>query len=146
MKPTLTQSSGSRIATGESKGRHREEYQPEIIGLRSALQITLTTTGRKTGKPHEVTLYAYPDNDRLVVVGSYGGRPNDPDWAANLRGTPLAMVRRRGEDIRYRVEEVDGPERERLWKLVTDAFPLYETYQGRTDRTIPLFVLEPTAG
>ena len=56
------------------------------------------------------------------------------------------LVRRRGEDIRYRVEEVEGPERERLWKLVTDAFPLYETYQGRTDRLIPLFVLEPVAG
>jgi F420H(2)-dependent quinone reductase len=106
------------------------------------LQITLTTTGRKTGKPHEVTLYAYPDGDRLVVVGSYGGRPKDPDWVANLRETPLATVLQRGEEIEHRVEEIDGPERERLWKLVTDAFPLYETYQGGTERLIPLFVLD----
>ena len=110
------------------------------------MQITLTTTGRNSGKPHEVTLYAYPDDDRLVVVGSYGGRPHDPDWAANLRVTPRATVRTRGEDIQYRVEEVEGTERERLWKLVTDAFPLYETYQGRTERLIPLFVLGPVAG
>jgi F420H(2)-dependent quinone reductase len=103
----------------------------------------MTTTGRKTGKPHEVTLYAYPDGDRLVVVGSYGGRPKDPDWVANLRETPLAAVRQRGEEIEHRVEEIDGPERDRLWRLVTDAFPLYETYQGRTERLIPLFVLEP---
>jgi F420H(2)-dependent quinone reductase len=102
----------------------------------------LTTTGRKTGRAHVVTIYAYPDGDRLVVVGSYGGRPNDPDWAANLRSTPRASIRRRGEDIEYAVEEVDGPERDRLWKLVTDAFPLYETYQHRTERVIPLFVLE----
>jgi len=110
------------------------------------LQITLTTAGRKTGKPHRVTLYAYPDDDRLVVVGSYGGHPTDPDWAANLRKTPLASVRRGGEEIEYRVEEVDGPERDRLWKLVIDAFPLYGTYQGRTERVIPLFVLEPVGG
>ena len=93
-----------------------------------------------------MTIYAYPDGDRLVVVGSYGGRPNDPDWAANLRGTPRATVRQRGEEVEYRVEEVDGPERERLWKLVTDAFPLYGTYQGRTERVIPLFLLEPVSG
>ena len=99
-----------------------------------------------TGMPHEVTLYAYPDDDRLVVVGSYGGRPQDPDWAANLRVTPRATLRRRGEEIPYRVEEVEGPERERLWRLVTDAFPLYETYQARTQRVIPLFVLEPVSG
>ena len=93
--------------------------------------------------PHEVTLYAYPDGDRLVVVGSYGGRPKDPDWVANLRETSLVTVRQGGENGVYRAEEVDGPGRERLWKLVTDAFPLYETYQGRTERLIPLFVLDP---
>jgi F420H(2)-dependent quinone reductase len=110
------------------------------------LQISLTTTGRKTGKPHEVTIYAYPDGDRLVVVASYGGSPNDPDWAANLRETRHATVRRSGEEVEYRVEEVEGRERERLWKMVTDAFPLYATYQGRTERLIPLFVLEPVSG
>ena len=93
-----------------------------------------------------MTIYAYPDGDRLVVVGSYGGRSDDPDWAANLRETARATVRRTGEAVEYRVEEVEGPERERLWKLVTDAFPLYETYQGRTERLIPLFVLEPGCG
>jgi deazaflavin-dependent oxidoreductase (nitroreductase family) len=107
------------------------------------LQIALTTTGRKTGKPHEVTLYAYPDGDRLVVVGSYGGRPKDPDWVANLRETSPVTVGQRGAELEYRAEEVEGPDRERLWKLVTDAFPLYETYQSRTERLIPLIVLEP---
>ena len=95
------------------------------------------------GEAPRVTLYAYPDGDRLVVVGSYGGRPKDPDWAANLRETAPVTVRHRGEQLEYRSQEVDGPDRERLWKLVTDAFPLYETYQGRTERLIPLFVLEP---
>jgi len=107
------------------------------------MQISLTTTGRTTGKPHQVTIYAWPDGDRIVVVGSYAGSREDPDWAVNLRETPIATVRRRGEEIEHRVEEVEGTERVRLWKLVTDAFPQYETYQGRTERVIPLFVLEP---
>jgi deazaflavin-dependent oxidoreductase (nitroreductase family) len=47
------------------------------------------------------------------------------------------------ETIEHQARVVDGAERERLWKLVVEAFPDYQTYQGRTDRLIPLFVLEP---
>jgi deazaflavin-dependent oxidoreductase (nitroreductase family) len=107
------------------------------------LQINLTTTGRKTGYPHEVILYAWPDEDRLVVVGSYGGRPSDPDWASNLRANPRAAVRRERRTVEHVAREVDGAERARLWALVTAQFPLYETYQSNTDRLIPLFILEP---
>jgi deazaflavin-dependent oxidoreductase (nitroreductase family) len=106
------------------------------------LQIQLITTGRKTGQEHEVTIYAFPDGDDLVVVGSYAGRPKDPDWAANLKANPSAKVRRGRESVEHRAHEVDGAERERLWKLVVKAFPMYQTYQRRTDRLIPLFVLE----
>lgn len=110
-------------------------------------QIKLTTTGRRTGKPRAVTLYAFEDGDRLVVVGSLGGAPRDPLWAANLRPHPRASVTLGGETHEVHAHEVDGPERDRLWKLVTAEFPLYATYQRRTKRLIPLFVLEPaTAG
>lgn len=106
--------------------------------------VTLTTTGRKTGQPRAVTLYAYEDADRLVVVGSSGGAARDPAWAGNLREDPLATVKRGREVRSVRAREVDGEERERLWRLVTEAFPLYATYQRRTKRPIPLFVLEPS--
>jgi F420H(2)-dependent quinone reductase len=106
-------------------------------------QIRLTTIGRKTGNPHEVVIYAFPDEERLVVVGSYAGRPKHPDWAANLRANQRATVRTGRESTEYQAREVDGAERERLWRLVTDAFPPYETYQGRTERLIPLFLLDP---
>ena len=108
------------------------------------MQIRLTTTGRHTGRPHEVTIYAFDDGDNLVVVGSYGGRAHDPDWAANLRSTPAASVRRGDDTVEHVAHEAEGVERDRLWVLVTGAFPLYETYQSRTERVIPLFVLEPT--
>jgi deazaflavin-dependent oxidoreductase (nitroreductase family) len=106
-------------------------------------QIQLTTVGRTTGQEHEVTIYAFPDGDDLVVVGSYAGRPNDPDWAANLKANSRAIVKKGRQSVEHRAKLVDGAERERLWTMVVGAFPMYGTYQGRTDRVIPLFVLEP---
>lgn len=110
------------------------------------MQVRVTTTGRKTGQPREVTLYGFEDGDRLVIVGSRGGAARDPTWVANLRANPRAAVRVGREVRQVEAREVAGEERERLWKLVTAAFPLYATYQRRTSRTIPLFVLEATGG
>jgi len=105
-------------------------------------QIRLTTHGRLSGKPRPVTLYAWPDGETLVVVGSAGGRARHPAWALNLRATPAAEVQE-GKQLRsVRSREPEGKERERLWQVVTAAFPLYATYQRRTSRTLPLFVLE----
>ena len=108
------------------------------------MNILLTTTGRRTGVRRDVVLYAWPDGDSLVIVGSRGGSAVDPGWAHNLRANPRASVKI-GREIRgMTAQEVGGgTERERLWSLVVAAFPLYATYQKRTKRTIPLFVLEP---
>lgn len=110
------------------------------------INVKLTTIGRKTGEPRRVTLYAFEDGDRLVVVGSLGGAAKDPAWAGNLRANPEATVRVDGEPRTVRAQEVEGDERERLWRLVVKGFPTYATYQRRTTRQIPLFVLEPSAG
>jgi len=108
--------------------------------------VTLTTTGRKTGKSREVRLYAWEDGDRLVIVGSRGGSARNPAWVHNLRADPRTIVRRGKATDEMRAHEVEGgEERERLWQLVTAAFPLYKSYQRRTARTIPLFVLESAA-
>lgn len=107
--------------------------------------MTLTTTGRRTGQPRDVPLYAFEDSDRLVIVGSLGGAPKDPAWVANLRAHPRATVLRGRKVHEVRAHEVEGPERDRLWRLVCDGFPLYATYQRRTTRLIPLFLLEPTS-
>ena len=109
-------------------------------------QIRLTTLGRQSGKPRSVTLYAWPDGDTLVVVGSARGRARHPAWALNLRAAPDAQVTEGKQERPVRAREPTGQERERLWKMVTEAFPLYATYQRRTSRTLPLFVLEDAAG
>jgi deazaflavin-dependent oxidoreductase (nitroreductase family) len=108
------------------------------------LTIDLTTTGRRSGEARTATLYAFPDAAGLVIVGSLGGAPRHPAWVYNLRAQPRAVVRHDRTDAAVVAREVtEGGERDRLWQLVTDAFPLYATYQRRTSRTIPLFVLEP---
>jgi deazaflavin-dependent oxidoreductase (nitroreductase family) len=106
-------------------------------------QIKLAATGRRSGKPREVTLYAFDDGDDLVVVGSRGGAAKDPAWVANLRAEPLASVRLGRETREVRAREVHGAEHDRLWELVGEQFPMYRTYQRKTKRKIPLFALEP---
>lgn len=104
--------------------------------------MKLTTTGRRSGSAREVTLYGFEDGDRVVIVGSLGGAARDPDWVRNLRADPRATLKQGRESREVRAHEVDGAERDRLWRLVTHDFPLYDTYQRRTKRVIPLFSLE----
>jgi deazaflavin-dependent oxidoreductase (nitroreductase family) len=107
------------------------------------MQVRLTTTGRQTGTARTVALYAFETPEgALVITGSWGGRARDPAWAHNLRANPIATVVVGREARPVVAREVSGQERDRLWALVTEAFPLYETYQRRTTRPIPLFVLE----
>ncbi|HSK93403.1 MAG TPA: nitroreductase/quinone reductase family protein [Candidatus Angelobacter sp.] len=111
------------------------------------MRIDLTTIGARTGQPRTTELYAWPDGEALVIVGSKGGSARHPAWVHNLRATPQVTVKRgRSERPMLAREVTEADERERMWALVVEAFPLYATYQARTERRIPLFVLEPIAG
>lgn len=111
------------------------------------MTITLTTTGRTSGIARPATLYAFEDGDRLVIVGSRGGAAHDPAWVSNLRAEPRATVTiGRAPARQVRAIAVGTEDRDRLWNLVCSTFPLYATYQQRTKRTIPLFVLVPDEG
>ncbi len=111
------------------------------------MKIILTTTGARSGKRRSATLYAWEDGDALVIVGSMGGAPHHPAWVHNLRGESRAKVKMGKDDFEVTAREiVDVDERMRLWHLVVDRFKLYATYQRKTDRLIPLFVLDGTVG
>jgi deazaflavin-dependent oxidoreductase (nitroreductase family) len=111
------------------------------------MKATLTTTGSKSGKPRSVPLYAFEDGEDLVIVGSWAGKPKDPAWVGNLRAEPRARIKVGRKDCQVHAREVKVPsaERDRLWSMVTEAFRYYATYQRKTERIIPLFVLEPEA-
>ena len=108
--------------------------------------LLLTTPGRKTGRNRTVVLPWFEAGaGRIAVVGSKGGAPADPHWAANLRANPDAHVhlRRRRQAVTTHVAE--GAERERLWNAITDRSPVYLAYQeaAREHREIPVFVISP---
>ena len=110
------------------------------------MQVTLTTIGRRTGEPRPITMYAWPDDDRFILVGSNGGADADPAWVGNLRAEPRAVVRRGKQESAYRAREIeDTAEFARAWEIAANAFPDYRRYQRKTDRRIPLFMLEPVA-
>jgi deazaflavin-dependent oxidoreductase (nitroreductase family) len=104
--------------------------------------VLLTTTGRRSGKARTTAIWAYPDDEALVLVGSSGGRGSTPGWVFNLRAYPEATVQARGGARRVRAREAQGEEYERLWKLAVAAYPGYEAYQEWTAGRIPVVVLE----
>ena len=113
---------------------------------RLTVRIRLTTTGARTGETRATTLYAWEDGDDLIVVGSRGGSAHDPGWAHNLRAYRTAHVSTGPREWRATVEELgEGPERDRVWALVVQAFPSYAGFQRRTKRRIPLFRLRPAS-
>lgn len=103
----------------------------------------LTTRGARSGKSRTSELYAFPDGEQLVIVGSRGGSARHPGWAYNLAAHPIATVQHGEVTTEMTAREVtDADERDRLWPFVVEQFPLYASYQQRTTRVIRLFVLE----
>jgi deazaflavin-dependent oxidoreductase (nitroreductase family) len=76
------------------------------------------------------------------VVASKGGAPDHPDWYKNLVATPDAAIQVRDEQIAVRARTAQDDERDRLWGLMTEAWPAYSDYQRKTDRQIPVVVFE----
>ncbi len=107
--------------------------------------LLLTTTGRRTGKPHTVPLLYLTDSGRLVVFASWGGRDRHPEWYLNLLAAPAAAVELPGRRLRVTALTAVGEERARWWNRAVAAYYGYAEYQTRTDREIPVVFLEPTA-
>ncbi len=77
-----------------------------------------------------------------MIVASKGGAPEHPGWYRNLVKTPEAEVQILGERFRVRARDAAGEERERLWRLLNTIWPHYDEYQTKTDREIPVVVLD----
>jgi len=88
-------------------------------------------------------IYAEADGV-FVVVASKGGAPTDPGWYRNLAKNPDVQVQIKGDAFSARARTATGAERDRLWELATRQWPDYDEYQRRTERQIPVVVLERT--
>ena len=104
--------------------------------------LLITTRGRKTGVLHRTALIYGRDGDRYVVVASSGGSPRHPNWYLNLVGTPEVDVQVGAEKFRARARPATAQERPSLWEQMTSIWPDYARYQKRTDREIPVVVIE----
>ena len=105
--------------------------------------LILNTRGRRSGQERSTCLTTFREGSAFVVIGSFLGEPRDPGWVHNLRAQPEATIQTGREIRRVRAHEAEGAERERLWARLVEIQPEYRDYEGRTDRVIPVVVLDP---
>jgi deazaflavin-dependent oxidoreductase (nitroreductase family) len=121
-------------ATGGIVGHHVPGSPPMLL---------LDHVGAKSGTRRTSPLVYVEDGDDLVLVASKGGYARNPAWFHNLTANPDTTVQVGSEKRRVRARVATDAERQRLWPLAVDTYSGYEGYQKRTERTIPLVVLEP---
>jgi deazaflavin-dependent oxidoreductase (nitroreductase family) len=126
---------------------HRAVYRMTAgrIGRRMAgtPALLLTTVGRLSGRPRQVSLYYMEDGQNIVVVASNAGSDRDPDWWRNLQASPDAVVWLGSLRRRVRARRASPQELERIWPRLLAMYPGYETYRQRIARELPVVVLEP---
>jgi len=107
--------------------------------------VVVTNIGAKSGKVRKTPLMRVEHDGAYAAVGSQGGAPTDPLWVANLRANPRVEVQDGAGKREMVAREVTGAERDAWWERSVAAYPPYAEYQRKTDRVIPVFVLEPVA-
>jgi F420H(2)-dependent quinone reductase len=105
--------------------------------------LLLTTTGRKSGKSRTQPLLYTQAGEGYTVIASKGGAPAHPLWYLNLQANPLAEVTVGSETRKVRARDAEGEERDRLWRSLTDLYSGYDKYAQKTERRIPVVVLDP---
>ena len=105
--------------------------------------LLLTTVGRRSGLRRRTGLIYGRDGDAYVVVASQGGAPEHPQWYHNLLAQPEAEIQVKADKIAVRARTANPEEKSRLWSVMTAIWPAYDEYQQKTDRDIPVVLLEP---
>jgi proline iminopeptidase len=120
----------------ETDGAEGHDWQPGVPTL------VLTTTGRKTGQERKFALIYQEVDGNHVIVASKGGAANHPGWYLNLIDEPQVTVQVKADKYAARARTAEGAERAELWKQMAEVWPDYNNYQQKTDREIPVVVLE----
>lgn len=130
---TMTHETVFRLSQGRLLGK--------IMGMPV---VILTTTGRKSGQRRSTMLTSpVALGDALVLVASYGGDPRHPAWFLNLQANPDVEITSGGSTRKMRARIATPDEKAELWPKVIAAYKGYAAYQERTDRDIPLVIVEP---
>ena len=110
--------------------------------IRGAPTLLLTTKGRRSGEDRTTPLIYQPWNGSYLLIASQGGLPKHPAWYLNIQEEPNVDVQVWDEQFRARARTAKPDERPAMWRQMTEVWPDYDDYQERTDREIPVVVLE----
>lgn len=104
--------------------------------------LILETKGRKSGEPRPTPLIYGKNGEDYILVASKGGADEPPAWYLNLEAEPVVDVQVKADRFKARARTATDEEKPRLWQLMVGEWPAYEEYQDKTDREIPVVVLE----
>jgi deazaflavin-dependent oxidoreductase (nitroreductase family) len=104
--------------------------------------LLLTTTGRRSGEQRTTPLIYGRHGDDYLIVASKGGAPDPPAWYLNLTDDPEVQLQVKADRFRARARTATAGEKPELWQTMAEIWPDYDSYQTRTDRDIPVVVLE----
>ena len=130
------------LSSGGTDG-HMYKVSPPGYGELNVPSLLLTTTGRKSGEKFIFPLFYGEVGKGFVVVASKGGAPEHPGWYRNLLAHPEVEVQVGTRKLKARARTTSGAERARRWEQALKFWPPYADYQKKTDREIPVVVLDP---
>jgi deazaflavin-dependent oxidoreductase (nitroreductase family) len=115
----------------------------DAVGVQGMKVVLMTMRGAKSGKIRKVPVMRVEQDGVYAAVASLGGAPKHPVWYYNLKADPKITVQDGDASSEYVAREIDGAEYDEWWPRAVAAYPPYAEYQTRTDRLIPVFLLEP---
>ena len=122
--------------------RYRETDGEEGHAWRGANVALLTTTGRKSGEKRTTPLIYGRRGDDVLMIASQGGAPQHPAWYLNIQADPEVEVQIKDDVFKARARDATPEEKPELWRTMAGYWPEYDEYQQRTEREIPVVVLE----
>lgn len=128
---------------GDEHVRRYRETDGEVgYDWNGTTALLITTKGRKSGQDRTIPIIFTQVGDAQVIIASKGGSPTHPAWYLNILENPNVEVQVKGDTFAATARTAQSPEREALWAEAIRQWPNYDIYQSRTDRRIPVVVLE----
>jgi len=141
--PSASQPTDTTLLGEEHVRVYRETNGETGYMWNGAPILLLTTKGRKSGQPRTIAIIHTPLENGWAIVASKGGSPTHPAWYLNVLDDPNVEVQVKGDVFQATARTAEGEEREALWAASNRTWPKYDLYQSRTERKIPVVVLEP---
>lgn len=140
-EPSPSERSRNQVDTYETSGG----TDGLTLGDTGLPVIVVTSLGARSGKLRKTPLMRVEHDGVYAAVGSMGGAPKNPVWVYNLRAEPQVVLQDGPSRLDLVAREISGAERELWWERCVAAYPPYAEYQTRTDRLIPVVLLEPAS-